>query len=82
MHLLSQSSGIVKLLNLTRFLHEPHGDYSFDKLLGGVLPAVLGDRGDLPDTLLRNSYQRGQFHGVVISRRREEMNIPTGRQGL
>ena len=71
-HLLSEGSRIVKLRDLAFLLDQPHRDDSLDQSLRS-----LGF--EFP---FRNTQQGGQFHGIVVSGRREEMYGPACRQGL
>ena len=82
MHPLSESSGIVDLLDLALFLDKPHRDDSLHEFLGGVLAAVLVDRGDTGHILIGYSHKGGEFHRVVVAARRKEMNIPACGQSL
>ena len=66
MHLLSEGSGVIKLLYLTGFLDKPHRDDGLHEFLGSVAPSVLGNRGNLFYRLLGNAHEGCQFHGVVI----------------
>ena len=45
-HPLPESSGIINLLDLTLLLDKSHRDDSLHEFLGGVLAAILVDRGD------------------------------------
>ncbi len=81
-HPLSESAGIVNLLDLTLFLHESHRDDSLHKFLGGVFAAVLVNRSHSCHILIGYSYKSGQFHRVVVTARRKEMNIPASGEGL
>ena len=82
MHPLSESSGIINLLDLTLLLDKPHRDDSLHEFLGGVLAAVLVDRGDTGHILIGYSHKGGEFHRVVVAARRKEMNIPACGQSL